>query len=42
MDDKEYYWTEMWYNKNLDKEEVEDIYSDMEWWYEYQMQDYDE
>lgn len=40
---KEYHWTEMWYNKDLqdsDEVEIADIYDDMEWWYEYQMSDW--
>lgn len=44
-EDKEYYWSEMWYNNlNIDMEEVEliDIYEDMEWWYKYLMRDWDD
>lgn len=41
--EKEYYWSEMWYNNlNKDIEEIEviDIYEDMEWWYRYLMKDW--
>lgn len=41
--EKEYYWSEMWYNNlNRDTEEIEviDIYEDMEWWYRYLMKDW--
>ena len=33
---KEYYWKEMYYNIDIrDNNEYEDIYNDMEWWYDY-------
>ncbi len=38
---KEYYWTEMWYNQDKDSEEVNDIYDDMQWWYQYQLSDWE-
>ena len=40
---KEYHWTEMWYNMDLqdsDEIEIADIYDDMQWWYEYQLSDW--
>lgn len=39
--EKEYYWKEMYYNLDIrDNEEYDDIYDDMEWWYEYQIGEY--
>lgn len=33
---KEYYWKEMYYNVNIrENNNYKDIYSDMEWWYNY-------
>lgn len=38
--EKEYYWGEMWYNKDIDMDSILDIYNDMEWWLEYQLEDW--
>ena len=38
--EKEYYWSEMWYNKAIDRDSILDIYDDMEWWLEYQLEDW--
>ena len=40
---REYYWKEMDYNEDIrDNDEYLDIYDDMEWWYEYQLEDWEE
>lgn len=42
INNKEYYWKEMYYNINIrDDEDYKDIYDDMEWWYEYQLKEWD-
>lgn len=42
INNKEYYWKEMYYNINIrDNEDYKDIYDDMEWWYEYQLKEWD-
>lgn len=41
--DKEYYWKEMYYNKEIkDDDDYLDIYNDMEWWYQYQLEEWEE
>lgn len=40
---REYYWTEMEYNKDKRNDDrYLDIYDDMEWWYLYQLDREDE
>ena len=41
--DREYYWKEMNYNKEIkDDDNYLDIYNDMEWWYQYQLEEWEE